>query len=658
MSDFGDFLDAVPYVPNVSSNTPPGTTGSDFLSYLDQPEQMTGVARAAALPASNLAKGFGTALGLPGDIQALRDQGVDWLLRHIEAIGRGVPVSQIPTTLPDTLAQDRLPSSADILAKGRAVGIVDRADLAPQSEGERAVAAASQGVGSALPYAALGGAPAVLPAIVGGAGGGLGSMYGERAGESLGYPKTGAILGGLAGGITGGLAASGGVKGLNAALGNYGEEGQAYRTAGVPLNFTPNEKAAAYSSQSLGGSARTQSLAKQEVTAFGNAVEDTASSLGNSTTLQELGDTAQAQGKQWLSTFKQQSGAAHSAVDQAVGPDAPVQLTATNQVLSDIAASGGGNQAATAFLKSGLTKNLEGIVSSTQSAAIPWQTARALRSRIGEYLENPDLIADAGTAQAKRLYGALTDDLRGTAAASFNQNALPLFDLASTYTRQGHDFIDNVLSPIMNKDAPGAARSILSSANNGAQMVGPLRQNMPGLADEIAAFKLRDMAAATAGQQNATGSAISPGSFLTDWNRLSPEAKSALYSDPQVASKIDALAKISENVKARQALLNTSKTAHHGALTAMALTAAEGARTGYEAGGLPGAFGGAAMGGAVLPAFNYAYSLLGANRPLARLMAAQGPPTFTGQGGLLGMNAGVNNVLGQVPSGLLRAPGQ
>ena len=609
MSDFASFLD-----------TP--ATPTPFSQYLDQPPQMTGLAREGALPASSFASGVAGTLDVPGQLRALAEK---YALQPL--LGR--------------FGFQAVPAGNEATDLGERAGIINRPDLTPQNERERAEVAIFRGVGAAAPFAALGPAAGIIPTLASGAGGGAGSYYGGKAGDYFGYPRIGSFVGGALGGFGGGVLGNLGVKGVNAALGNYGEEGQAYKAAGVPLNFTSNEKAAAYSSQSLGGSARTQSLAKQEVDAFGKAVEDTASSLGNSATLQELGDTAQAQGKQWLGTFKQQSGAAHSAVDQAVGPTAPVQLTATSQVLGDIAAKGGGNQAATTFLKSGLTKDLGGIVSSAPNGAIPWQTARALRSRIGEYLENPDLIADAGTAQAKRLYGALTDDLRGTAAASPNQNALPLFDLASSYTRQGHEFIDSVLSPLMNKDAPGAARSILSSANNGAQIVGPLRQNMPGLADEIAAFKLRDMASATAGQQNATGSAISPGSFLTDWNRLSSEAKSALYSDPQVAGKIDALAKISENVKARQALLNTSKTAHHGALTAMALTAAEGARTGYEAGGIPGALGGAAMGGAVLPSFNYAYSLLGGNRPLARMMAAQGAPTFPGQGAMIGGGYGL-----------------
>lgn len=599
------------------SAAPPAATGNDIL-------------RSAATGAQ---KGVGAVLGMPSDIWHALDRGFQYATTEGAA--------KLGLISPDQAEKMRAPLPGEEynygsdffnkkISDANVAGGVNEPTPQPglpgmhlpQTTAGQYAQAGTQGAVAALPFAAS--AAAALPTLAAGAGGGTGGVLGRDIGEKYGHPLIGEAVGGVAGGLAGQGLGTIATKGANALAGNYGELAQAYKDAGVPLNFTPNHSAAAYSSQSLGGSGRTLALAKQEVDAFGKSIGDTASGLGGSTSLQELGDVAQNQGKQWLTGFKANSNAIHGAVDSAVGQAAPVAPTATSQVLSDIAGKGGGNQAATTFLKSGLAKDMETIVSSAPGGTLPWQTVRALRSRVGEYLENPQLIADAGQAQAKRLYGALTQDLKTTAAASSNPDAARLFDLANNYTSKGHDFIDNVLAPIMSKDAPSAAQTILSSANRGDQMVGPLRQNIPGLADEIGAFKLRDMAAATAGKQNAAGNAISPASFLTDWNKLSPEAKSALYADPAVAKKIDALAKISENVKSRLALLNTSNTAPHGAVTAMALAALEGGKSGYDLYGIPGALAGAATGVGAIPAFNYGYSMLGANRPLARFMGAQG----------------------------------
>lgn len=589
-----------------------------------QAPQMQGAAREFALPASAAAKGLSIAAGLPGDLQAL-------YTRYI-----GGPLNKLSGRQP---MPQLFPTSNDMVKATQGLRMVDRPDLVPQGAREETEAAAAQGVGQALPFAMTGGVGAAAPMLLGGAGQGIGSHYGEKVGASLGYPKTGAFVGGLAGGVgaqsLGGL----GIRGVNQATGNLGPKAQAYQDAGVPLNFTDNTKAAAYSSQSLGGAGRTQALARQESDVFGKSVNDTASSLGQASSLQELGDNAQQAATQWIGAFKQMSSAAHEKVSGMVGASAPVTPSATKTVLADITSSGGGNPAAESFLKSGIAKDMESVIAGAPNGVIPWQTARALRSRIGEYLENPQLIADAGTSQAKRLYGALTDDLRATAAQSSNPNAPKLFDLSNSFTKQGHAFIEDTLAPILNKSSPEAASWIVNSAKNGDQVVGPLRSEIPKLADDVASFKLRDMALAPNGKQNASGTTVSPGSFLTDWNALSPEAKSALYSNPAVAKKIEALASIADDVKSRQALMNHSNTAHHGALTMMGLAAMEGGAKGYESGGLTGAAIGGAIGGAGIPAGNYAYSLLGANRPLARLMAAKGPPMPTATGGLL---AGAN----------------
>lgn len=570
-----------------------------------------------------------------------------WLPASAAAKGLGSFLNMLaPPTNNDMVDAAPVSPPAPVTTLMQSAGAIDRPDLQPQNERERAESAAFQGLGGSLPFLPFGGAAAIAPTALSGLGSGLGSYAGS---QWQAHPIIGSLLGGVAGGGVGGLLGGGITKTGNAILGNYGDVGQAYQDAGVPLNFTGANGVTAYSSKSLGGSGRTQSLIGQESAAFGKSAEDTAATLGNSTSLQELGDTAQNAGKQWVSDFKNQSAQAHNAVTSAVGAFSPVAPTQAQSVLSDITNAAGGSAAAESFLKSGLTKDVERIVQTAPNGTLPWATVRAIRTRIGEQLENPQLIADGGTAQAKRLYGALTDDLQSAAANSPNPSALPLFNLANQFTANGHNYIENVLAPLMSKDTPSAARWMLNSAKGGDQVLGPLRQNMPNVADDVAAFKLRDMALAPNGSQNAAGTQVSPGSFLTDWNALAPEAKAALYQDPTVATRVNALAQIAGAVKQRQALVNHSNTAHSTAIGAAAFSAAKGAQEGYEAYGLPGGVAGAVAGAALLPSANYAYSFLGANRPLARIMAAQGPGVAPG---LLGTASGLS--LGTAPQlGLL-----
>ena len=98
--------------------------------------------------------------------------------------------------------------------------------------------------------------------------------------------------------------------------------------------------------------------------------------------------------------------------------------------------------------------------------------------------------------ELKRLYKGLSGDMQDAVTAQ-GPNAEAAFQFASDSTKQGHSFIDNVLRPFVKEGAAPetAATSVLNSANRGDSLIGPIRQEMPDAANELAAYKLRDMAA-------------------------------------------------------------------------------------------------------------------------------------------------------------------
>jgi hypothetical protein len=202
----------------------------------------------------------------------------------------------------------------------------------------------------------------------------------------------------------------------------------------------------------------------------------------------------------------------------------------------------------------------------------------------------------------KRLYGALSTDLQST-ATRMGPAAQTAFDQASALTRGGHDFIERPLSQIIrgNEISPeNAAKAALNSGTAGGTTLQTIRDQMPKAADELAAFKLRNMAAALPGQQTQE-TPVSAATFSTNLNRLSPEARQALFAS--IEPKLSALQTVAERGKETFARYGnpsgTGGALQHAALMSAPIAIGEGARTGYEWGGPMGGAIGAA--GSTLP---------------------------------------------------------
>jgi hypothetical protein len=169
---------------------------------------------------------------------------------------------------------------------------------------------------------------------------------------------------------------------------------------------------------------------------------------------------------------------------------------------------------------------------------------------------------------------------------------------------------------------------------------------MPAATDDLAAFKLRDMALATPGAAGRTGAETSVGSFLTDLNRLrqqSPAGFRALFADPEVARKIDAMATVADTMKETAKRANTSGTGPYMALgeavpTAVATWLATNSPT-------------ATIGSVFAPyAANRTAASVATSPALSRIASAPGPrvlpnPLLTGA--LLNMQRRDNNPLVQ-----------
>jgi hypothetical protein len=575
--------------------------------YANSAPQMSGVAREVALPASNLAKGALAAAGMVGDAHGYLS---DLTNRYLVApAAHALGYDYEPKPIRSVLA----PDSQTTLGLGRAAGIIDRPDLAPQTTRERYEAAAAQGVGGALPFAATGGLAAVPMALAQGAGAGAGAQLASEVAPE--HPIAASLIGGLLGGKAGGATLNTASRAVNAARGVSSPLVDAYDRLGITpalagdVTGSPALRSIqAYSAKSAGGAGRMDRASKPVVAQFGDAVDRTAADLGASRDAIQAGEAAQRAARNWTeNVFPQRQAQAWAPVNAAVAPDSHVFLdnyrTALNGINGELGAlqkSGG------TFLGERAQRLLDSLnVDLPHGAPAYWTEAQKLRSVIGEARGIPEISQSIGDARLGRLYASLSGDMRSTAN---RYGAGQAFDDANAVSTAGHTFQDNVLSKIIKSSNPAqesvtptqAANNLLNSDGTILQAV---RNEMPDAANELAAYKLRDMALATPGRQNAGGNATAPGTFLTDLNDMRqsrPGAMEALFPEARHQQTIGDLAHVAGSMKETAALVNHSNTAHHmGALVGMT-AAIPAAFKGYEQGGLAGALA-AGIGTAVAP---------------------------------------------------------
>jgi hypothetical protein len=186
---------------------------------------------------------------------------------------------------------------------------------------------------------------------------------------------------------------------------------------------------------------------------------------------------------------------------------------------------------------------------------LPYEAVKKIRTLVGEQLEGSGLASDVPRSKWKSLYAALSKDLDSAAIATGDPAAAKAMQRANAFTRAGHQRIDGILDKIAKQDIP---ERLFNSAVNaedmrsGATKVGTIMKSLTqGERDVVKSAFIRRMGTAAAGQQGAEGGAFSSQTFLTNWNKMSQQAKDVMFSskDGNLRGALDAIAKTAENIK-------------------------------------------------------------------------------------------------------------
>jgi len=278
------------------------------------------------------------------------------------------------------------------------------------------------------------------------------------------------------------------------------------------------------------------------------AIGTVASSLGNSTTLQEAGTALQAHARDWINNvLPAKLGALWDPVDAAIPKGTQVALGNFTSALKGINSSAGALEPLAGLLKPGAPKALGKALDSVSqlgdlagaAGTHSWSDVQQLRSTLGDAMSNPKVIADVGEKNLSRLYAGLTSDMAATAQA---QGAGDLFSAANTESRRLYQVGEGPISRVVaggraSADDPApeaAAKSLLSGGKSGATDLAALRGEIPQGVNELAAAQLR----------------LDPKGF----SRLPPETLGALVPNPdQSATAVAAqLAKEQASASAAQ----------------------------------------------------------------------------------------------------------
>lgn len=363
------------------------------------------------------------------------------------------------------------------------------------------------------------------------------------------------------------------------------------------------------------GSSVMQKQAEKILDQTKAAVDRLAGKFGQAQTTQGAGEVIKRAAQGAAERFGFRQAKLYDEAFDLVGADTPVAINAISALRASMEDR---LSLAPQSLKpalQGAIRQLEAIEDDAVSSGggIAFSALREVRTMIGRDLDSPVLAGSTGSQNAamRQIYAALTEDM-SAAAQSAGSNASHALKAADRYTRQFMTTALKMMEKIDNFDADEKAfRFAIQSARDGGTVLQRMRQNfLPEEWDIVAASVLKKLGAANPGAQDAAGEAFSVGTFLSNWNRLAPEAKAALFGGNRykgLAPELDDLVKVIQSLKGAEAVANTSNTAR--ALTTITLMQA-----------LGGAFLGTMAGGDQSSAITGAAGALVAPRVAAKLI--------------------------------------
>lgn len=200
-----------------------------------------------------------------------------------------------------------------------------------------------------------------------------------------------------------------------------------------------------------------------------------------------------------------------------------------------------------------------------QSGDISWQDLKQFRTIIGEKIGDMRFGESSSTSDLRALYGALSEDMRATAAAQ-GPKALRAFERANTLNRENEELIQGSLTRILGKDgqmSPEKAAAAVQAMTRGGKSTGDLKTLAQiraatiksGAWDEIVSTLVH-----LGGQPaNSEGRAFNPQTFVQWYADMSEPARRMLFK-PELRKSLNDFVATNQQLSRVKGLTNTSNT--------------------------------------------------------------------------------------------------
>lgn len=212
--------------------------------------------------------------------------------------------------------------------------------------------------------------------------------------------------------------------------------------------------------------------------------------------------------------------------------------------------------------------DLQAAVDAT-GGKLPYEAIKKLRTLVGQELDDAGLMSDFPRSKFTALYRALSNDLEG-AARTTGPEASQAWLRANNFTKAGMDRMEALQRVIDKNGGPERVyNAAMSGTRDGGTTLRAVMQSLPTEGQKaVTAAVIKRMGLANPGAQDAAGEAFSAQTFLTNWNKVSPEAKRALFDryGPSFSADMDRIANVAQNIRdGAKVFANPSGTANRAA---------------------------------------------------------------------------------------------
>lgn len=194
------------------------------------------------------------------------------------------------------------------------------------------------------------------------------------------------------------------------------------------------------------------------------------------------------------------------------------------------------------------------------------QGLRDARTALSQGVYNGQLRSGSDQAMWKDILGNLSDDIDVGLRSVGKEGAANLFRRADGFWKDRVEHIDQVLQPILGRDRSGeqiveSIEGMARGKSGGSARLSRLLANMTEEeAGNVRATVIDRMGKANPGAQSAEGDVFSPATFLTNWNKMTPQAKASLFSNKSLRADLNDIAALADGKKVGQSMTNYSNT--------------------------------------------------------------------------------------------------